>query len=373
MRPGAGSHETIARSAGDQQPRTGPGRSELAAEPAEVQAAAPPGGMARLRRGPARRRLDRPRRSRQRFPGRAGRRAGDRRPERDRAALAGRAAPALHGAHRPAADPDRRRADAARRRPHHRPRPADQLLLVGARGGLRGGGGDGRARRRPGHERRRRLHAAGDPANCQALGRPYGHRRAGDPLSRDRRARPARVAARVAGRQRADDGPLGRGGHAPARRVGDRPLLPDRSEPGRDPARLERRHSRLPLGREGDGEAGRLLGAARLRRDRAAARVRARPAHRWRRQPREPALGRGRQGDPDRQPHGCREAREPGLPGLLRQRLHRRHDARALLLGDRRSSGPRPAGRSGATSGLAATGAGSTRSCERRSASSSAT
>ena len=211
------------------------------------------------------------------------------------------------------------------------------------------------------------------PADRQALGRAHGHRRAGDRLPRDRRARPARAAARAARRQRADDGALGRGGHAPARRVGDRPLLPDRREPGRDPARLERGHPRLPLGREGDGEAGRLLGAARLRRDRAAARVRAGPARRRRREPREPALGRGRPRDPDRQPDGRREAREPRLPGLLRQRLQRRHGARAVLLGGRARVVGGRAGRSGATSGLAATGAASTRSCARRSASSSAT
>ena len=42
-----------------------------------------------------------------------------------------------------------------------------------------------------------------------------------------------------AGRKRIQHGPLGRGGHARADRVGDRPLLADGGEPGRDPARLE--------------------------------------------------------------------------------------------------------------------------------------
>ena len=60
----------------------------------------------------------------------------------------------------------------------------------------------------------------------------------------------------------ADDG-------LPAGRVGDRPLLADGRQPGRDPARLERGHPRLPLGREGDADDDDLLGAGRLRRDRA--------------------------------------------------------------------------------------------------------
>ena len=44
---------------------------------------------------------------------------------------------------------------------------------------------------------------------------------------------------------------LAEGTHA-LTRVGDRPLLADRREPGRDPARLERGHPRVPLGGEGD-------------------------------------------------------------------------------------------------------------------------
>ena len=69
---------------------------------------------------------------------------------------------------------------------------------------------------------------------------------------------------------------------------------------------------------------------------------------RRRRQPRQPALRRGRGDDPDRQPHGGREAREPRLPRVLRQRLQRHPRARAVRLGggagvDRRS--PRAAPR----------------------------
>ena len=40
-----------------------------------------------------------------------------------------------------------------------------------------------------------------------------------------------------------------------ARGVGARPVVADRRQPGRDPARLQRGHPGLPLGREGDGRA----------------------------------------------------------------------------------------------------------------------
>ena len=104
-------------------------------------------------------------------------------------------------------------------------------------------------------------------------------------------------------------------GHAPPDRVGDRPLVADRREPGRHPARLERGHPRVPLGREGDGHADDLLGAAGLRGARAAARDRDRPAARRRREPRQPALRRGRPRDPHGQPHRGREEVEPRATG----------------------------------------------------------
>ncbi len=88
----------------------------------------------------------------------------------------------------------------------------------------------------------------------------------------------------------------------PPRRVGDRPLLADRCQPGRDPARLQRGHPGLPLGGEGDRDDDGLLVGRRLRRDRAPALDRHRPARRRRRQPREPPLRRGRRRDPHRQP-----------------------------------------------------------------------
>ena len=125
---------------------------------------------------------------------------------------------------------------------------------------------------------------------------------------------------------------LSRGGLRPDR-VGDGPLVPDRGEPGRHPARLQRGHPGVPLGREGDGQDDRLLGARRLRRDRAAALIRPRDPARGRREPRQPALRRGRGGDPHGQPDRRREAREPRLPRLLRQRLQRNPLARPVHLG----------------------------------------
>ena len=79
-------------------------------------------------------------------------------------------------------------------------------------------------------------------------------------------------------RARARDGALARRGHAPALRVGDRPLVADRRLPGRAAARLQRRHPRLPLGGEGVGPHHDLLGAGRLRPHRGAALDRPRAA-----------------------------------------------------------------------------------------------
>ena len=54
-----------------------------------------------------------------------------------------------------------------------------------------------------------------------------------------------------------------------------------------------------------------------------APRDRRRAAGRRRREPRQPALRRGRRDDPHRQPHRGREARQPRLPRVPRQRLQR--------------------------------------------------
>ena len=60
------------------------------------------------------------------------------------------------------------------------------------------------------------------------------------------------------------------------------------------PARLERGHPGLPLGREGDRDVMTCSAPGRLRGDRAAARDRRRAARQRRREPRQPALRRGR-------------------------------------------------------------------------------
>ena len=130
---------------------------------------------------------------------------------------------------------------------------------------------------------------------------------AGDHLPGDRRPRAARAAARAARRQRAEHGALDLRPRLPPRGVGDRPLLADRRQPGRHPARLQRGHPGVPLGREGDRDDDGLLLGGGLRRDRAPPLHRRRPARRRRHQPRQPALRRGRGRDPHRQPDRGRE------------------------------------------------------------------
>ena len=83
--------------------------------------------------------------------------------------------------------------------------------------------------------------------------------------------------------------------------------------------------------------------------------------------------GRGRPRDPHGQPDRGREAREPRLPHVLRQRLQRHARARAVRRGRCSSSGRRRSRAAAATCGRAGTGAASTRSCARRCASSCAT
>ena len=304
------------------------------------------------RRAPARRRH-------QELLGCARRRGHRRCAERGDPARARRAAVAAHARARLPARPDRRRAHPpARRRPDGRRAHGRQLRLGAARR-ARGRRGERRARGVP----RLRRHVV-DPdrePDRPPAGDHRQHRRPGNRLPRDRRARAARAAPRDARRQRADDGALAGRRLAPAGRVGDRPLLADRRQPGGDPARLERGHLRVPLGREGDGDADDLLGAAGLRRARAAARNRHRPAHRRRREPRQPPLRRGGRGDPHRQPDGRGEEVQSGLSGVLRERRQRDAHARPLRLG----GVPRVDGRAACDpprrAGRAATAAASTR------------
>ena len=105
----------------------------------------------------------------------------------------------------------------------------------------------------PRHQRRRRVHAARD-----APDRPPPGRAGRAPtcpgiifLEIDGLALPVLRDAMRDG-SAPEHGALDRRGRLPPDRVGDRPLLADRREPGRDPARLQRGHPRLPLGREGD-------------------------------------------------------------------------------------------------------------------------
>ena len=263
---------------------------------------------------PPRRRLDRPRRAHRELRGRVRCGGRDRDPQRAAAAGDRGAAAAADARHGPPARPDPRCADAPRRRQHHRRRPVDRLVLVGSRRRARRVGGLGRPRRRLRDERRRRLHAAGDPTDREAIGRARRNGRPGHHLPRDRRPRAARAAARDARRQRAQHGPLARRGRLHADGVGDGPLLADGRLAGRHPARLERGHPRLPLGREGDGDDDGLLGAARLRRDRASP-CGSWPAARRRREPRQPALRRGRPLHPHGQPDGGGEEGEPRATG----------------------------------------------------------
>ena len=113
--------------------------------------------------------------------------------------------------------------------------------------------------------------------------------------------------------------------------------------------------------------------AGRLRGDRAPALDRHRPAHRRRREPRQPALRRGRSGDPHRQPHGRREAGEPRLPRLPGERLQRHPRCSSSTSGKSCWSGRRPRARSAATCARAGTAAAAIRSCAARCACSSAT
>ena len=233
------------------------GAGEAAAAPAAASCFLDRRGGLAVRRGrPRSRRGSRP--TRRSVP----RRRPDRRHQRGPAAAGRGAAAAVHARARLRARARRRRARAAARR-RRSPRLHHGRLVRGrAARGARDGRGLDRARGRDGHERRRRVLAAGDPAHRAPPGRADPHGRPGDPLPGDRRPRAAGAAPRDARRKRADDGALDRGGRLPARRMGARPLLADGREPGRDPARVERGHPRVPVGGEGDRHADGLLGAA---------------------------------------------------------------------------------------------------------------
>ena len=273
------------------------------------------------------------------------RRGGHRGAERDPPAARRRAAAAVHARARLPDRPRARRVDAARGRQPDRRRPERRRVRVGAAGRARRVGGDARPRGRGRGRRRQRVLLPRHPADRPAHRRADPDGRPRDRLPRDRRARAPGPPSRDAGRQRPQHGPLDRRGRVPPDRLGDRPLVPDRREPGGDPARLEREHPGLPLGREGHREGDDLLGACGLRGDRAAPRDRQGPPDERRGEPRQPPLRPGRRGDPHGEPHRGREAGESRLPDVLRQRLQRDPGARPRRLGgDPRVDG-RPEGR----------------------------
>ena len=140
----------------------------------------------------------------------------------------------------------------ARRGRDHGQRDPPGLLLDRAPRRARRLGGDRRPRGHHRLERRRHLHDQGHPAAGEAVGRAGRVGRAGNRLPRDRRPRAAHPPQRDAGRQRAAHGELDGRARLRAHGVGARPLVADGREPGGDPARLERGHPGLPLGREGD-------------------------------------------------------------------------------------------------------------------------
>ena len=121
-------------------------------------------------------------------------------------------------------------------------------LRLGAAGGAPGRRRERRPRGDLRDERRRHVHRARRPANRPPPGWRGPNRRSRDHLPRDRRARAPGAPARDAGRERTQHGPLDRRRHARADRVGDRPLVPDRSEPGGDPARAPTTTSRRSAG-----------------------------------------------------------------------------------------------------------------------------
>ena len=227
-------------------------------------------------------------------------------------------------------------------------------------------GGDHDPRRHRRRERRRRVLAAGHaPARATGEG-PDRDGHPGDRLPRDRRPRVPGAPAGDARRQRTADGALADRWDAPDGRVGDGSLLADRREPGGDPARLERGHSRVPLGGEGARRADGVLEPGQLRRDRTAPfRGERRAARRRRSEPRQPPVRRRRPRAPHGQPDQRGEEGEPGLPRVLRERLQRHAGARPLLLGGHPRGDRIGGGRGAATFTRAATAAGSTRSCAR--------
>ena len=196
------------------------------------------------------RRGDRPARQRGQLLRRAGGRRADRGAERRPPSRDRGPPPAVHACARLRAHPRARRADAGARVAHHHENDPGRLVRLGAGRVGRDLSVDARPRGDLRRQRRRHLLFEGDPPDRAPPGRGGAHRRPRDPVPGDRRARPAGSPAGDSRRQRAADGELARARHAPPRRMGARPELADRRESGRDPARLKRGHSGVPLGRK---------------------------------------------------------------------------------------------------------------------------
>ena len=145
---------------------------------------------------------------------------------------------------RPGAQRGRPQSRKRSRRRHLRRR---QLRLGPARGAGRRSGQRG-ARSHLRYERRRHVHAQGHPADRAQAGRRGANRPAWNHLPRDRRAGSPGAAQSHARRERADDGTLARREVSSPCGMGNRPLVADGCEPGRDPARLERQHLRASGG-----------------------------------------------------------------------------------------------------------------------------
>ena len=143
------------------------------------------------------------------------------------------------------------------------------------------------------------------------------HRRARRRVHPARRCRPRRAPAGAALRRRAQPASLDPRRQPRPRRVGDRVVVADRRQPVRDPARLDRRHAGLPLGRQVDRRGDRVQPSEVRGGDRAGPLRRQRPARPQRLELRQPVLRRRRAGRADD------ERRRPAQGGPHRRRLLR--------------------------------------------------
>ena len=261
--------------------------------------------------------------SRRRHPRRVPRRGGHRDSQRPGRPCRGSDPTAVHSPERIS-----RRSGAGCGRPLDRRRRGRQLdrgrhVRLGPRGCTSRRCGDARIPDRPRRQQRRHVLVARDRADGSTLGRAGAHRQARHRLRRDRRPCLPGAPARASRRPRPGDGTLARCGHAPTRRMGDRSLVPDRRKSGRDSARFQRRHPRVPVGREGDRNADDMLGARRLQGDRTPPHERLGLTRPRRDEPRESPFRRRRRGDPHGEQDQGRTEGESRLPSIPLERTQR--------------------------------------------------